>query len=268
MGERRRQDLSPATPLLCRRQLQGVRRCAVPPARARFRGGASQAPRVARLADVVRRFRAVVRRGGEAVPRPRAARRRSARSGRDALSLRAGEARAEGATAVRQAGGDRAQAFPPAARYSARPEGGRVRDADQRVHALLLLRRLPLPPERQGGRAGDVRRSHPARSCQRHAADRRLCHSAGDGHDRRPRRARPRRAQRAGGGVRSGHGGRRVRVAVVRAAATALGERCASKRTRQRFGPTRAQLHAPRDVDRDGGDEGGERHGLPEDACT
>ena len=46
----------------------------------------------------------------------------------------------------------------------------------------------------------------------------------------------------------------------------ALGQRAASQRARQRLRSGRAQLHAPRDVDRHGGDEGGERDRLPEDA--
>jgi hypothetical protein len=52
----------------------------------------------------------------------------------------------------------RAAPVPSAARHPAGREG-RQADADQHLHPLRRVRRLSLPAERQGGRAGDVRRS-------------------------------------------------------------------------------------------------------------
>ena len=70
---------------------------------------------------------------------------------------------------------------PPAARHQASMSAnGRV-DADQRLHSLRRLRRLPLFAERQGGRSGHVRGpgiGAPTPTC--HAADQRLRHPAGD----------------------------------------------------------------------------------------
>ena len=62
--------------------------------------------------------------------------------------------------------------------------------------------------------------------------------------------------ERRRGGLRGRHRGGGLRRAVLGAAAAALGKRAAPERPRQRLGPGRPQLHAPRHVGRDGGDEG------------
>ena len=178
----------------------------------------------------------------------------------------AGETRAQDRRAVRQADRHRSQAVPSAARHSARPEGGRLRHADQHLHALHRVRRLSLSSERQGGRTGDLHRPDAREARQRDADDQRL-------------RLEARRRMRAGGGsmrfmssangqhgdLFGRHGGGRMRSAFLRAAPAALGQRPASKRPRQRLRSGRAQLYAPRDERRHGGDAPRQRDGVPED---
>ena len=64
-----------ARAVLRRRQHEGLRRDPVPPARARLRRGPALRRRLAGVADLLRRPRAVLRRGRAALPRPRRARR-------------------------------------------------------------------------------------------------------------------------------------------------------------------------------------------------
>ena len=72
---RRREAVPAAGPLLRRRRHQAVRRRAVPPAAAGLRGDQARRRRVAGVADVLRRLRAVLHEGGVAVPGPRQRRR-------------------------------------------------------------------------------------------------------------------------------------------------------------------------------------------------
>ena len=148
----------------------------------------------------------------------------------------------------------------------ARPEGGRLRDADQHLHTLHRVRWLPLSPQRQGGRTGDLHRSDAGEIRQCHAADQRLCFEARYRHERTAGRCRSCGAERRAGDLFSRHGGGCVRIAFLRTAPVALGQRPASERPRQRLRPGRTQLHAPRDEHRHGGDAPRQRDGVSEDA--
>ncbi len=122
----------------------------------------------------------------------------------------------------------------------------------------------PVAAQRQGRRPGHLRRPRAEGEAQPHPADRRLCLHAGDrclgaapfGGQRHPRR-RTRALQRR-------YRGRRLRRAVLGAAAAALGQRQAPAWSGQWLGPGRTQLHAPQPVDPDGHAARTERHRVPE----
>ena len=66
------------------------------------------------------------------------------------------------------------------------------------------------------------------------------------------------------GDLFSRHGGGCMRIAFLRAAPVAIGERPASERSRQRLRSGWAQLYAPRDEHRHGGDASRQRDGVSE----
>ena len=185
--------------------------------------------------------------GGKTVSRAWSARRRPARAmGQRPVSASAGQPRAEDCRAVGQPARHRAEPVSSAAGHPAGRKAGRQADPHQHLHALQLFRRLSVPAERQGGRAGDLHRSDAGRASERHSADRCLRLEARDRCDGPQGGCGARHAQRAGRGVLGRHRGGGLRRAVVGAAAAALGQRPASERPRKRLGPGRPQLHAAR----------------------
>ena len=158
------------------------------------------------------------------------------------------------------------QPVSPATRHQARPEPGRLGHYPQPLHPLRRLRRLSLRDQRQGRRPGHLRGPDPRRPPQLHPAHRR------DGDPARHRPRRPpgqHRARHPGGrarGVLGRYRGRRLRVAQLRAADAALGQRRPPERPGQRLGPGRPQLHAPQHVGGHGAVARAQPHRVPEDA--
>ena len=255
LDHRRRQDVqAPAAPLLCRRQLEDVRRGALPAARARLRRGGARGRHLSRLAaQIRRRSRAITTRRRVLFHVHGAARRGPDRSRRPTTPYPfvPVEARTQDRRTVRQADRDRTETRSTcrsAILLDQKADG--FADADQRVHAVQRVRRLSLPAERQGGRAGDLHRSHARRARQCDAADRRLCRPAGAP---TPSGRRDRRRCMSN---RDGMRGRPTPPDTVVVACGALSSAllllrsandAASGRARQRIGPGRTQLHAARD---------------------
>ena len=144
----------PHAALLRRRQHQVLRRDPVPPARARLRRGPPRRRHLAGVADLLRRPRALLRRGRAALPR---ARRRPARTrpsrrapGRSRIR-RCRTSRGSSSSPTTSSG--RPPPVPPAGRD--RPRRGRSRG--RALRPLRPLRRLPVPDRRQGRRARPLR---------------------------------------------------------------------------------------------------------------
>ena len=150
-------------------------------------GGLRRAPpprrHLARLADLLRRARAVLHAGRAALRGARRARRGSDRAaGERAVPVPGRLARAADPAALGRPRGRRLPPLPRAVRHQAR----RGEHAVQHVRPLRHLRRLPVPRARQVGRRG-ARRAAGARAPERHAADEREGRQARD----ERRRARP-----------------------------------------------------------------------------
>ena len=238
----RRQAAASAHQLLRRRQHQILRRGAVPAARARTSASCATTAasrRPGRSATTIS-SRTTPRRSGSirctasaATIRPSRRRARRIRIPRSATS------RASSSCTTTSRG--RAAAVPHAARRHAR----RAEPADQPLHPLRHLRRLPVPGQRQDRRAGRLRRSG-ARASERHAADRRLRRR---GSRRAPSGREVTRVvvERDGApeSLSGGHRRRLVRRDQLGGAAAALGERPASARPGQRLGRRRPPLHGP-----------------------
>ena len=173
-------ELSSRPALLRRRQFQGLWRGAVSDARARFRRGAPQGRHLAGMAAEIRGIRALLCRGRAAVPCPWPARRGSQRAAFERAFPYppvSHEPRIQALSDSLREG--RPASVSSAARHSAGREG-RQADADQHLHPLRRFRRFSLPAQRQGRRAGDLRRSGAEGASEPDAADRRLCVEAGD----------------------------------------------------------------------------------------
>ena len=157
----------PRRPLLRRRGDEALRRRALPAAQGGLRRAPPPRRHLARLADVLRRVRAVLHARGAALRGARRARRGPDRTaGERALPASRRVARATDPAARRPARGRRLPPVPRAVRDHAR----RVQPTVQHVHSLCHVRRLPLPRPREVGRRGARRASGP-RARQRHAAD-------------------------------------------------------------------------------------------------
>ena len=161
-----RRPVPAAGPLLRRRRHEAVRRGALPAAQGGLRRAAAPRRALTRVADLVRRARAVLHAGGAAVPGARRARRGPDRAAVErALSASAGLARAADPAARRRTREGRTSSVPRAVRDHAR----RVEHAVQRVRPLRELRRVPVRGAREVRCRGD-RRSTGARARERHAA--------------------------------------------------------------------------------------------------
>ena len=122
--------------------------------------------RLAGLADLLRRARAVLHAGRAALPGARRSRRRPDRAaGERAVSVPGGLARAAHPAALGRPRGGRLSPVPRAVRHQAE----RGEHAVQHVHPLRDLRRLPLP------RAREVRRRGARRAARARAPERRRC---------------------------------------------------------------------------------------------
>ena len=190
-----RPPVQPQAALLRRRQHEGLRRRAVPLARARLRRRAPRRRHLTRVAAELRRLRAVVHQGRAALLRARRARIRSVRAaGIGAVPVAGRQPRAAHRTTRPRPEGRRAAPVPAAARDHARrgPAGG------QRVHPLRDVRRVRLPRQGQGRRPGRVRRAGAAVPERVDA-------------DRRPRDATRHRARRPHGRAGAGRARRRPR---------------------------------------------------------
>ena len=158
-----------ADPLLRRRRDQAVRRGALPPAQGGLRRAPPPRRDLARLADLLRRARAVLHAGRAALRGARRPRRGSDRAARErAVPVPGRLARAADPAARRPARRGRLPPVPRAVRGPAR----RGEHALQPLRPLLDLRRLPLPRAREVRRRG-ARRPAGARAPERDAADER-----------------------------------------------------------------------------------------------
>ena len=257
------QAVPAADPLLRRRRDQALRRGALPAARRGLRRAAPPRRRLAGLADLLRRARAVLHAGRAALRGARRARRGPDRAaGERALPVPGGLARAAHPAALRRPRGGR---LPPVPR-AVRDPAGRGEHAVQRLRPLRELRRLPVrsctPSPTPRCSACGRRSSTPNVTLLTNAHAVRLeTNAAGARVDRGRRRARrrrgalPRRRRRAR--LRRGQHGQ---------AAAALGERRAPERPRQRLRPGRPQLHVPQQPGRARAVARGEPDRLPEDA--
>ena len=180
--------LPAADPLLRRRRDQALRRGALPPARGGLRRAPASRRDLARLADHLRRARAVLLEGGAAVRGPRRPRRGSDRGVRElSVPAPAGLARAADPAALRRPRGRRLPPVPRAVRDQAERGG----HACERLRPLPELRRLSVRRARQVRRRR-ARRAAGARASERDAAHQRAGGQAGD-EQRRHRRLGGRR---------------------------------------------------------------------------
>ena len=189
-----RQAVPAAGPLLRRRRDEAVRRGAVPAAPGGLRRAAPPRRRLAGLADLLRRARAVLHAGRAALPGARRPRRGPDRAARAARRTRIPAVSHE--PRIQQLSDDLAAAGPPPVPRPLRGHARRARHARQRLRALRDLRRLPVPRAREVRRRG-ARRAPGARARERHAADQRRGRAPGDErgrHDGHRGRRRPRRA--------------------------------------------------------------------------
>ena len=169
--------VSPARPVLRRRQHQGLRRDPLPPARARFRRGRALRRRLARLAHLLRRLRALLRPGRAALPRPRPgrARTRPSRRGR-ARSPTRGLPRAADPAASR-----RPRQRAGTSRSTCRSASTSTSPTRRRAAACAATASTASLPDRRQGRRARALRAPRAEAPERHAAHPREGHAAGAG---------------------------------------------------------------------------------------
>ena len=152
--------------LLRRRRDEALRRRAVPAAAAGLRRARASRRDLARLADHLRRARALLHAGRAGVRGARSPRRGSDRgAGQRAVPVPGRLARAPDPAARRRSRGRRLPPVPCAVRDQAQ----RAEHAVQRLRPLPELRRLPLRGAREVGRRG-ARGAPGARALERHAA--------------------------------------------------------------------------------------------------
>ena len=174
-----RQQLQTGAALLGRRQLQGLRRCAVPAARDRFPRRAARRRRDAGMAAQIRRVRALLSAGRRALSR--------------AWRARRGPDGAVGERPLPEAAIRHEPRIAELAEGLAReglhpfhlPIGAWIEEDARAAHAagfavpaLRSLRRLSEPDQRQGRRADRLRRSGAEGASEPDVADRRLCRAA------------------------------------------------------------------------------------------
>ena len=166
-----------ADPLLRRRRDQALRRRALPAARRGLRRAAPPRRHLARLADLLRRARAVLH------ARPSSSTRCTAPAARTRPSRpRARRTRSRPSRTSRASSSSRTSSQPHGYHPFHAPCGimlDEAKPAVQRVRALRELRRLPVPRARQVGRRR-ARRAPGARAPERHAADERAGREARD----------------------------------------------------------------------------------------
>ncbi len=260
---RERQALPAGCPLLRRRGDEALRRGAVPAPQGGLRRAPAPRRHLARLADLLRRARAVLHARRAALPRARRARR--------------GPDRAAGQRAV------------PASRPSRTSRGSSSSPTTSRPRATTRSTRragsCSTSRTRRSRPASAVRPATASRaSCMRSPTPR--CSACGpalehpnvtlltnakvvklETNDGRYGRHRGRRrARRRRGAVRRRRRRRRVRRGQHGQAAPGVGERQAPERPRQRLRPGRPQLHVPRLDGRPRALARGEPDRLPEDA--
>ena len=221
---------------------EALRRCALPSADRGLRRASPSRRDLARVADLLRRARAVLHAGRAALRGARSPGRGSDRAaGQCAVPVPGAVARAADPAARRRSRGGRLPPVPRAVRRAAE----RGEHAVQHLRALHELRRLPLRRARKVGRGG-ARCPAGARAPERDAADER----DGPSSSRRIRRGTnvTEVVVEHDGETRTVHRRRlrrRLRCGKHRQAAAQLRERQASERARQRLGPGRPQLHVP-----------------------
>ena len=163
---RRRQGLPAAGALLRRRRDEALRRGALPPARRGLRRAPPPRRGLPRVADLLRRVRAVLHAGRAALPGSRRPRRGPDRAARErALPVPGGLPRAPDPAALRRPRRGRPAPVPRPLRGDAR----RGEHALQRLRSLLDLRRISLSGAREVRRRG-ARRAPGARAPERHPA--------------------------------------------------------------------------------------------------
>ena len=182
----KRQAVPARRPLLRRRRDEALRRRALPPPQGGLRRAPPPRRHLARLADLLRRARAVLHTRRAAATRctARAARiRPSRRRARRIRTRRSRTSRGSSSSPTTSPRTATSRSTP------LRDHARRVEHAVQHVHPLLDLRRLPVPRPRQVRRRGP-RRAPRARAPERHAADEREGRQAR--HERRQARPSPR----------------------------------------------------------------------------
>ena len=221
----RRQELSSRIALFRRRQQQGLWRRSAAPARARLRGSPHPdglSPAWPLKYDAFEPYYQAAEElyhvhglRGEDPTEPPALK---------ALRLSAAHPRTAHPAAVRRAQARRPQAVPSAGGGAA-GRAGRQAAAAFGLHPLQRVRRLSVPHQRQGRRAGHLRGSRTARASQPHAAHPLVRAAAGH----RPRRRTSPLSRSSSDGVAPAatgrHGGGGVRRTVLGAADAALGQR-------------------------------------------
>ena len=257
------QGLPARDPLRGRRGHQAVRRGAVPPAPAGLRRAPAPRRHLPGVADLVRRPGAVLHESRAALRGPRQPRRGPDRGTRERpVSVPGADPRAAHPAAVGRPG---AGGLPPVPRAVRRP-AARGRPAEQPLHPVPDLRRLPVPGPGQVG-CRDARRPAGAGASQRLAADARDRDRLETNADRAPPSTGV-VVERDGarGDVRGGHRGRLGRRRQLRQAAARVGHRSPPERPRQRVGPGRPELHVPQQRRGPGHLQGTEPDDVPEDA--
>ena len=222
-------------PLLRRRRDQIVRRGAVPASQGGLRRAPAPRRPLARLADRLRRARAVLHPGRAALPGARRARRGSDRAaGQRAVPAPGRLARATNPATRRRPRGGRLPPVPRALRDHAR----RVEPAVQPLHSLQHLRRLPVPRPCEVRRRG-ARRAAGARAPERHPADER------EGHEARARTTQAPRSPRSSSSGTARRSGSPATSSSSRAARPTAPSCCSSRpatstRTGSPTAPTRS----------------------------
>ena len=261
---RARQALPAADPLLRRRRDEALRRGALPAARGGLRRAAPPRRRLAGLADLLRRARAVLHAGRAALRGARRARRGPDRAARErAVPVPGGLARAAHPAALRRPRGGRLPPVPRAVRHPAQ----RVRTCP--TAPACAARTATASPALVHGKSDaevlGVRPAleHPNVTLLTNAQVVRLETNAGrHGGDRGRRRAgRRERAVRAPTSSSLACGAANTAKLLL-----ALGERQAPERARQRLRPGRPQLHVPQQPGGARALARGEPDDLPEDA--
>ena len=232
--------------LLRGRQLEGVRRGAVPAAARRLRRGPASGRGRAGLAAELRGHGAVLRPRRAPVLGARPARRGPVRRRLEqGLPIPAGAARAAYPAAVRWPGAARPAPVSPAAGRAADPGRARPGHHGLTMHPVRPRGRVPLPARREGRRRMGRDPPGPGRASQSDPDDQDDCRAPADGH-RRPRRHR--RGGHAPGRLPA-YVHRRHRRAVrggdpVRCPAAEVGQRQASGWPGELLRHGRPELHA------------------------